>query len=64
MFYDMLRACAGEAVQVITATEEIKGVLLAVVEDGMIICNAHQNPHEEIIVRVSAILYVRILHGK
>ena len=62
MFYDILRICAGEVVQVITATEAVEGTVLSVIDDGMILSTGNQAPdglQEEVVVRISAISYVR-----
>ncbi|MFP3121670.1 hypothetical protein OH784_02440 [Ectobacillus funiculus] len=62
MFYDILRICAGEVVQVITATEAVEGTVLSVIDDGMILSTRNQASEglqEEVVVRISAISYVR-----
>ncbi|GAA3331728.1 hypothetical protein [Ectobacillus funiculus] len=64
MFYDILRICAGEVVQVITATEAVEGTVLSVIDDGMILSTGNQaseGPQGEVVVRISAISYVRFL---
>lgn len=65
MFYDVLRICAGEVVQVITATEAVEGTVLSVIDDGMILSTGNRTPdglQEEVVVRISAISYVRFFY--
>lgn len=65
MFYDVLRICAGEVVQVITATEAVEGTVLSVIDDGMILSTGSRTPdglQEEVVVRISAISYVRFFY--
>lgn len=67
MFYDVLRICAGEVVQVITETEAVEGTVLSVVDDGMILSTGNRTPdglQEEIVIRISAISYVRFFYQK
>lgn len=65
MFYDVLRICAGEVVQVITATEAVEGTVLSVIDDGMILSTGNRTPdglQEEVVVRISAISYIRFFY--
>jgi len=66
MFYDVLRICAGEMVQVITATEAVEGTVLSVIDDGIILSTGSGTPDglQEVVVRISAISYVRFFNQR